>query len=417
MNILLKEEREEIAFVKEEGRKRLEGRFQKIADAIKCIGSDGLPLRRTRRISMTVRSTLGDVKLGVITGKRRSDGKYETPFRVKYFRGEHEAVSPALEQRLVTAVCETGSFESASKLCAKFGITISDDKLMDTIRRVGEACQTGILPTKCDNAAGRNDTLIIMMDGWMSRYRESKWGDKKANIEDRVAWHEVKSAVLFKLADVAEVNKGRRTIVTKHIVSMPAGTSPVDFGRKVQDEAMRMGLACAKKVYVIMDGGTYLWNIYDDRFADIAEPLIDYYHVSQHLGVLADALFANTDDENEKESWLKRYRSNLKKWGPKTLMDGLIEAENKIINNDADCKTIQREVAYFRKHKEHMDYRKARKNSIPCGSGAVESLCSQLQNRFKRRGQFWSKQGLDLFMRAYVWYTNEELDYIYQAAA
>ena len=76
----------------------------------------------------------------------------------------------------------------------------------------------------CENAAGRKDVLILMMDGWMARYREDKWGRKSAVADERVQWHEVKSAVIFKLSEVAEVNKGRRMLITKHIVSMPAGT-------------------------------------------------------------------------------------------------------------------------------------------------------------------------------------------------
>ena len=39
------------------------------------------------------------------------------------------------------------------------------------------------------------------------------------------------------------------------------------------------------------------------------------------------------------------------------------------------------------------------------------------QNRFKRRGQFWSKAGFASFIEAYVWYTNDELDVIYSQAA
>lgn len=35
----------------------------------------------------------------------------------------------------------------------------------------------------------------------------------------------------------------------------------------------------------------------------------------------------------------------------------------------------------------------------------MESQCSQNQNRFKRRGQFWSKGGFASFLEAYVWYT------------
>ena len=64
-----------------------------------------------------------------------------------------------------------------------------------------------------------------------------------------------------------------------------------------------------------------------------------------------------------------------------------------------------------------MGYRTARREGVPIGSGAMESQCSQNQNRFKRRGQFWSKGGFASFLEAYVWYTNDEIKYLYRPAA
>ena len=64
-----------------------------------------------------------------------------------------------------------------------------------------------------------------------------------------------------------------------------------------------------------------------------------------------------------------------------------------------------------------MHYEKNEKLGIPIGSGAMESQCSQNQNRFKRRGQFWSDEGFSLALKTYVRYTNNELDYCYTHAA
>ena len=255
------------------------------------------------------------------------------------------------------------------------------------------------------------------MDGWLARFKEAKWGRPKAPHAERVSWHEVKSSVMFRLAQVAEVNRGRRILITKHIVAMPAETSPVDFGRRVQDEAQRMGMNRAAKVYVIMDGGVYLWGVFDDRFSDIAVGQLDYYHASQHLHALADALFPKKSQEDEKEAWTHRLLKNLKTWGPKTLMDAIAEAEEKKIADKERRETVRREASYFRDHEEHMDYRTARGEGVPIGSGAMESQCSQNQNRFKRRGQFWSKGGFASFLEAYVWYTNNEIKYLYRTAA
>ena len=64
-----------------------------------------------------------------------------------------------------------------------------------------------------------------------------------------------------------------------------------------------------------------------------------------------------------------------------------------------------------------MHYDRNAERGVPIGSGAMESQCSQNQNRFKRRGQFWSEDGFAAFIKVYVRYTNNELDYCYAHAA
>lgn len=393
-----------------EGLAELEKTLQAEADTLETIGSDGLPLVRMRRVGMEVDTAMGTLRLKVIMGQCRTSGKWETPARQAWFRGEHRAATPAYELALATTACETGSFEKAAKVCAAWGCKPSDDKVMDTVRRMGAACLATLLPERCDGAAGRKDVLIVMMDGWLVRCRGGRWGERERPTAERVEWKECKSAVLFRLRDVAEVNKGRRTIVTKHVVAMPADTDPVAFGRRVHDEAVRMGLGEAAKVYVVMDGGAYLWGIYREHFARIAKGQLDYYHASQHLHALAEALFPAEEQRDERKAWVAGLLENLRQWGPKTLLEAVAERELAKIGDPARQEAARREASYFGDHREHMDYPGAQAEGVPIGSGAMESQCSQNQNRFKRRGQFWSKGGFGAFLELYVWYTNGELD-------
>ncbi len=45
-----------------------------------------------------------------------------------------------------------------------------------------------------------------------------------------------------------------------------------------------------------------------------------------------------------------------------------------------------------------MDYKVAKACGQPCGSGAIESTCSQYQRLFKITGQFWSLEGDESFL-------------------
>ena len=55
---------------------------------------------------------------------------------------------------------------------------------------------------------------------------------------------------------------------------------------------------------------------------------------------------------------------------------------------------LQREIAYFQTHREHLHYQELAAKGSPIGTGAMESTCSQLQTRVKRTGQFWKPAGL-----------------------
>ena len=62
----------------------------------------------------------------------------------------------------------------------------------------------------------------------------------------------------------------------------PPGTSPTEFGRQVQQEALRRGLARAQVVYLVMDGAVWLWDLAEDRFKDTLKTL-DFHHAREHL--------------------------------------------------------------------------------------------------------------------------------------
>ena len=56
--------------------------------------------------------------------------------------------------------------------------------------------------------------------------------------------------------------------------------------------------------------------------------------------------------------------------------------------------TVREQKNYFAHQATRMNYQTIAQRGWPIGSGAVESACSGQQNRFKRRGQFWTREGL-----------------------
>jgi len=62
-----------------------------------------------------------------------------------------------------------------------------------------------------------------------------------------------------------------------------------------------------------------------------------------------------------------------------------------------------------------MDYPAAARLGLPIGSGSMESQCSHFQDRFKRRGQFWSKKDFAALLEVAVRHHNREFASLWAA--
>ena len=80
------------------------------------------------------------------------------------------------------------------------GFLISDDAIRSCVVSLRGKATEHPLSALCPDRAEADDVLIIMMDGWMARYRGKHWGRKRrAKDQERVQWHEIKSAVIYRL--------------------------------------------------------------------------------------------------------------------------------------------------------------------------------------------------------------------------
>ena len=336
-------------------------------------------------------------------------GTWVVPIREAWGLEKNQRLTPSLQRKLCRTAVETGSFEKASALASEWGSRISDDAIRSCVMTLGGAACEAPLSSPCTECAGKKDVLVIMMDGWMARHRGDDWGTKeRLDGQERVHWHEIKSAVIYRLKDQAEVSPKRRALLSKHVVATPAQTDPVTFGQRVHHEACRMGLAQAQSVYIVMDGAIWLWNIFSDRFEQCATGTLDFYHASEHLHALAAELFG--DNKEDATKWCTQILHSLKHRSPDKLFGTLTELiANPPQQDQATIEAINAANTYFGNHKNHMDYAKSAKAGLPIGSGSIESQCSQFQDRLKRRGQFWSKNGFSSLLEISIRHQNGEL--------
>lgn len=387
---LLEMEKEVLEEGREWTRRRLEERLQKAADAIPAVCErSGLVLKRQHRTSFTLTTVTGPVRIEAIRGYSSKSAGWHCPVREQWGLAKWARLSPEFEQRLAHTAAATGSFEKAAELSKRWDSAISDDAIHALVQRIAKRNEVVPLPAPPPPKAHEPAfSLVIMIDGWMVRQRGAHWGHGPGPPAlERVAWKEVKSAIVYRLEDRAANASGRGMLIEKNVLAVPPDTDVVDLGAAIHAQAMRSGMARANEVFVVADGAFWIWNLIEDRFAQATKTL-DFYHGSEHLWSLAHHLYPQSKEQAA--AWVTPLLHQLRHNPDHCLINTL---EELLDTNPADP-VVNREVNYFQNHRNHLNYANLAARNAPIGSGSMESTCSQFQDRLKRRGQFWSPSGL-----------------------
>lgn len=356
--------------------------------------------------------------LTVDYGQEPTTLKWGCPQQRAWGLSRHQKITPGLAEKLCFTAVATTSYAQAAAVASQWGVVVDDAVIHQQVQHAGARAEQqaqariGTSATAAAKPAVPPDALVIMMDGWMLRHRGADWGQKPVGAAgDRVAWQECKSAVIYHLGHAAKTAGNRGLLVEKFVVAYVG--EPLEFGRRVQAEARRRGLGEAPQVYVVADGGVWIWNIVTDRFAT-ATGVLDFYHASQHLWDLAHTL--HPENETGARAWVEPLLHQLRHGGEAGVLQTLENLPTWCAQRaQAVPPAVARETNYFTEHREHLHYAARAAEGCPVGSGAMESLCGQLQGRFKRGGQFWTEPGRRRLMALEVARRNQDWNEVWQS--
>lgn len=334
---------------------------------------------------MQLRTAFGVVGLRVWRGKNPADGKWGIPIRQRWGLTPHQQLSPALEDKLGYFATVTGTYEMAAQLARKVGVPIEDSTVHALVQRLGARAEAQTqarlrtVPREKTPAAAPSVLGVVQFDGCQLRYRGPGWG-QETTPEPRVAWHELKLGVFYR----HEQNVAGQ-LIQKVVVSGLG--PPVGLGERLQWEALRAGRGRALATLAVSDGAPWIWNLVAGHWGQ-AHQVLDFYHASQHLHALGQAL--HPQDERARQKWVGRQCHDLRHGKERTVLRRLARLR---AGRGAAGKTLRREQNYFASHAGRMNYQALAARGWPIGSGTVESACAQKQRRFKRPGQFWTPRG------------------------
>jgi len=364
----------------------------------------GAKLENTRVKERSIRTQWGEVTIRRTQGYCPYCKQWVIPADVVLGLEGHTQNSPDWAEKMAYLATKVPPVEAAEILEHLTGEEAAPSRVERQVRRTGEKAlgqrgrdeERALLPETRSAFAleqrGRLPkepfVLVILMDAWMVRERDD-WGDSealRAQGREPQRWHDSKTARFYGIVSSDGHEGSRPSVAESGYVSTRLDAE--GFSRLVWTEAVRYGALQATRVVIVADGGVWIWKIAEDRFP-WADRTLDYYHGTEHLWALAQALYG--EGTAEARQWFNPLKRQLLEKGGapviKTLRDlAAISSDLPVL---AD---LERELGYFEKHKNDLDYPAKRQRGEPIGSGAIESACKQYQVRFKRGGQFWSRR-------------------------
>ena len=212
-------------------------------------------------------------------------------------------------------------------------------------------------------------------------------------------WKEVKVGCVSK--DYPHTNA---TSVIKTRPSSPryvaSQSQAMDFGHQLAVLATQTGIYQDEKtmdteeVVVIGDGAPWIWNLADEHFPNATE-IVDYMHAKTHLYDVAKHAFGE-ENRDTLETWVQETETPLYNAETAQVVKRIRHLGEQ---NPAIADILEKEVGYFQKHSDRMQYRTLNEKGYQIGSGVIESACKHVvAERCKQAGMRWSKPGINAIL-------------------
>jgi hypothetical protein len=334
----------------------------------------------------------GDIALERTVYRRGSRGKVIAPLEkilgiecgatpgARDFIGQQVAVAGASQERCVEAVAErTGTRIGHEKLRNISAL------LAESMEPHREVCQLVQLQEWIDEAAtkGKNIVLSVSRDG-VSLGMAPFANFEMASVATLSVYSEGKRMGTVYIAAAPEENQAT---LTQRLTSLLTGI-------------IRARITKLARIVYVTDAGkveTAYWKnvlrkLYVDGQRIKIERILDYYHASERLTVIADSLKLTAQQRSE---WLSRMRKLLLEpggWG--RMMRSIATMKERYGVKKSKSKQFAEAKRYLHRYKKFMNYAEQRDRGCPIGSGIVESACKQIvSERMKLSGMRWKHPG------------------------
>jgi len=281
-------------------------------------------------------------------------------------------------QTLAALVGTVQPFRQAAEMLQRLtGVMVSARSIETWTEQLGQGyTPPALAPTAPGPTA---DVLVLQADAVMTCFHDG--------------WHEEKVAMAWRIVD-------GKAQPARYVTG--EGTWEA-FTPSLAALARRAGQRRARQLVCVADGAPAIWRLFTCCYPD-AFQLVDWYHVQEHLALVAAAL------GEAGAAWHAVQREALRTQGPVPTLWAL-RGLGRTGATRAVREAAQACFRYLWRHRHRLDYPTALRRGYPIGSGRIESGCKQLvQQRAKLAGMRWSHPHLQTVLAARCAFFNGDWD-------
>jgi hypothetical protein len=202
---------------------------------------------------------------------------------------------------------------------------------------------------------------------------------------------------------VIDIETGEEGIMPDRLSSIYCGRMPEDGAVRFKAEFEAINREIIDQVknpdeiikIVLLDGARPLWNYLENNPCfEGYHLLIDFFHSTEHLSLAAKALFGK--DTEDAKKWHKKWRHKLKyeEEAPDGILRSIDYHRARKRMSKGRNKELDKEVTFFKRNKERMNYAEHVAKGWPIGSGPVEAACKTIvKARLCQSGMRWNRVG------------------------
>jgi hypothetical protein len=281
-------------------------------------------------------------------------------------RVKHRGYSLRLQRVLTDFGAEVSFGQAASRVREHYAIEVPVEAVRQHTLRHGKAITTLASAEATQPAA----QLITQMDGSMIPVMQPGSGEDARKARS-LFWREVRLCCAR--------SQGQAT------VQYGATLGSVETASWLwRATAQAAGLGDKTRVHGVGDGAPWIVDKFQENFGEQGRYLLDFYHVSEYLAAAATVI----KPKNPKR-WRQRQQGRLLENKVAAVLRALkpyLEVQT------AESQPVNAAYQYLHKRRAHLDYARARRHSLPIGSGEIESGHRHvIQQRLKLAGCWWKE--------------------------